>query len=138
MGCSVRLDGAEAVTRDRGNKQPVGGPTRTVVAAKQATRAVGLNHPWTLPRFDEQMAAAGQAGQRGRRVGDPGVEDVADPVAHGGAGGGEEQRAVVVLRYLLEYTPGEISRMLGLPRGTVNSRLRRGLDRLRDLIEVEA
>jgi RNA polymerase sigma-70 factor, ECF subfamily len=48
-----------------------------------------------------------------------------------------EQRAVVVLRYLLEYTPGEIGRMLELPRGTVNSRLRRGLDRLRDLIEGE-
>jgi len=48
-----------------------------------------------------------------------------------------EQRAVVVLRYLLEYTPGEIARMLALPRGTVNSRLRRGLDRLRELIEVE-
>jgi RNA polymerase sigma-70 factor (ECF subfamily) len=48
-----------------------------------------------------------------------------------------EQRAVVVLRYLLEYTPGEITRMLELPRGTVNSRLRRGLDRLRDLVEVE-
>jgi RNA polymerase sigma-70 factor (ECF subfamily) len=45
---------------------------------------------------------------------------------------------VVVLRYLLEYTPGEIARMLDLPRGTVNSRLRRGLDQLRDLIEVEA
>ena len=48
-----------------------------------------------------------------------------------------EQRAVIVLRYLLEYTPGEIARMLELPRGTVNSRLRRGLDQLRDLIEVE-
>ncbi len=48
-----------------------------------------------------------------------------------------EQRAVVVLRYLLEYTPGEIARMLELPRGTVNSRLRRGLDRLRDLVEAE-
>jgi RNA polymerase sigma-70 factor (ECF subfamily) len=48
-----------------------------------------------------------------------------------------EQRAVVVLRYLLKYTPGEIGRMLELPRGTVNSRLRRGLDRLRGLIEVE-
>lgn len=41
-----------------------------------------------------------------------------------------EQRAVVVLRYLLEYSPGEIARMLELPRGTVNSRLRRALDRL--------
>ena len=48
-----------------------------------------------------------------------------------------EQRAVVVLRHLLEYTPGEIARMLELPRGTVNSRLRRGLDQLRDLLEVE-
>ncbi|MDQ3891198.1 MAG: RNA polymerase sigma factor [Actinomycetota bacterium] len=41
-----------------------------------------------------------------------------------------DQRAVIVLRYLLEYTPGEIARLLGLPRGTVNSRLRRGLDEL--------
>jgi RNA polymerase sigma-70 factor (ECF subfamily) len=48
-----------------------------------------------------------------------------------------EQRAVVVLRHLLEYTPGEIARMLELPRGTVNSRLRRGLDRLREAAEVE-
>jgi RNA polymerase sigma-70 factor (ECF subfamily) len=48
-----------------------------------------------------------------------------------------EQRAVVVLRHLLEYTPGEIARMLELPRGTVNSRLRRGLDQLRGLIGVE-
>jgi RNA polymerase sigma-70 factor (ECF subfamily) len=41
-----------------------------------------------------------------------------------------EHRAVIVLRHLLEYTPGEIADLLGLPRGTVNSRLRRGLDEL--------
>jgi RNA polymerase sigma-70 factor, ECF subfamily len=41
-----------------------------------------------------------------------------------------ERRAVVVLRYLLDYTPGEIARVLEIPRGTVNSRLRRGLDTL--------
>jgi RNA polymerase sigma-70 factor (ECF subfamily) len=41
-----------------------------------------------------------------------------------------EQRGVIVLRYLLEYTPGEIAELLDLPRGTVNSRLRRGLDAL--------
>ncbi len=46
-----------------------------------------------------------------------------------------EQRAVIVLRYLLEYTPGEIAAMLDLPRGTVNSRLRRGLDALSDDFE---
>ena len=43
---------------------------------------------------------------------------------------GPEHRAVIVLRYLLDYTPGEIAELLDLPRGTVNSRLRRGLDRL--------
>ncbi len=80
-----------------------------------------------------------------RTVADP--ESQAEPEAPPDAVGSElmetlaqlppEQRAVVVLRYLLEYTPGEIARMLELPRGTVNSRLRRGLDRLRDLVEVE-
>ena len=43
---------------------------------------------------------------------------------------GPEHRAVVVLRHLLGYTPGEIAAMLELPRGTVNSRLRRALDAL--------
>jgi RNA polymerase sigma-70 factor (ECF subfamily) len=51
------------------------------------------------------------------------------------AGLDAEQRAVVVLRHLLGYTPGEIARMLDLPRGTVNSRLRRALDRLADTLE---
>ena len=41
-----------------------------------------------------------------------------------------EHRAVVVMRYFLEFTPGEIADALDLPRGTVNSRLRRGLDTL--------
>jgi RNA polymerase sigma-70 factor (ECF subfamily) len=41
-----------------------------------------------------------------------------------------EHRAVIVLRYVVEYTPGEIAEVLDLPRGTVNSRLRRGLDQL--------
>jgi RNA polymerase sigma-70 factor, ECF subfamily len=41
-----------------------------------------------------------------------------------------EHRAVIVMRYLLEFTPGEIADALDLPRGTVNSRIRRGLDAL--------
>ena len=45
-----------------------------------------------------------------------------------------EHRAVIVLRYLLEYTPGEIAEVLDLPRGTVNSRLRRGLDALKETL----
>ncbi len=46
-----------------------------------------------------------------------------------------EQRAVVVLRHLLDFTPSEIAQALDLPQGTVNSRLRRGLDDLQTLVE---
>lgn len=46
-----------------------------------------------------------------------------------------DHRVVVVLRHLLGYSPGEIAAILDLPRGTVNSRLRRALDQLRPLIE---
>jgi RNA polymerase sigma-70 factor (ECF subfamily) len=77
-----------------------------------------------------------------REVGDAGPETVAPSQPHGldddlVAGLAElapEQRAAVVLRYLLDYTPGEIARMLELPRGTVNSRIRRGLDRLAEAL----
>jgi RNA polymerase sigma-70 factor (ECF subfamily) len=47
-----------------------------------------------------------------------------------------DQRAVIVLRHLLGYTPGEIAGLLALPRGTVNSRLRRGLDVMRRGLEA--
>jgi RNA polymerase sigma-70 factor (ECF subfamily) len=46
-----------------------------------------------------------------------------------------DQRAVIVMRHLLGFTPGEIASALGLPRGTVNSRLRRGLDGLQEVVE---
>jgi RNA polymerase sigma-70 factor, ECF subfamily len=48
-----------------------------------------------------------------------------------------ESRAIVALRYLLDLTPGEIAAALGLPRGTVNSRMRRALDRLAELLPEE-
>jgi RNA polymerase sigma-70 factor (ECF subfamily) len=62
------------------------------------------------------------------------VSEISDALAKLSA----EHRAVVVLRYLLDYTPGEIGQMLDLPRGTINSRLRRALDRLSELWEEEA
>ena len=75
----------------------------------------------------------------------PGSEDFdtgdlgtfSEGVAAGLASLPPEQRAVIVLRYLLEYTPGEIADLLELPRGTVNSRLRRGLDRLEAIVDRE-
>jgi RNA polymerase sigma-70 factor (ECF subfamily) len=67
--------------------------------------------------------------------------DLGNPFSQGVAAGlaslKPEQRAVIVLRYLLEYSPGEIAEILDLPRGTVNSRLRRGLDRLETILDRE-
>jgi RNA polymerase sigma-70 factor (ECF subfamily) len=70
----------------------------------------------------------------------PGRSDEAPPTQPLVAALGElspEHRAVVVLRHLLEYSPREIARMLDLPRGTVNSRLRRGLNALADRLEID-
>jgi RNA polymerase sigma-70 factor (ECF subfamily) len=68
---------------------------------------------------------------------DPSAEPYSDDVVAALAQLDPERRALVVLRYLLEYTPGEIAKALDLPRGTVNSRLRRSLDSLRGALEVE-
>jgi RNA polymerase sigma-70 factor (ECF subfamily) len=75
-----------------------------------------------------------------REITDTGREPVTDEAQRAGVYSPEmlsalatlapDHRAVVVLRYVLEFTPGEIARALELPRGTVNSRLRRGLDTL--------
>ena len=60
----------------------------------------------------------------------PAERDEMEPLAAALADLSPEHRAVIVMRHLLDYTPGEIAEALGLPRGTVNSRLRRGLDEL--------
>ena len=64
----------------------------------------------------------------------PQSRDVSDELMAGLRALAPDHRAVVVLRYLLEYTPGEIAGLLDVPRGTVNSRLRRALDELRELL----
>jgi RNA polymerase sigma-70 factor (ECF subfamily) len=48
-----------------------------------------------------------------------------------------DQRAVVVLRHVAGYGTNEIARMLEIRRGTVGSRLRRGLDQLRSEMEED-
>jgi len=50
----------------------------------------------------------------------------------------EKLRVVVTCRYLLELGETETATVLGLPRGTVKSRLSRGLGRLRDHLEANA
>jgi RNA polymerase sigma-70 factor (ECF subfamily) len=68
---------------------------------------------------------------------EPPGRGLSEGIAGALAGLSPEHRAVVVLRYLLEYTPGEIASLLDLPRGTVNSRLRRALDALEARLEEE-
>jgi RNA polymerase sigma-70 factor, ECF subfamily len=45
----------------------------------------------------------------------------------------EQRRVVLMLRYGLGYPPSEIAEVLGLPPGTVHSRLARALEDLREL-----
>ncbi len=42
-----------------------------------------------------------------------------------------EQRAIVVLRYLLDWSEEDVAEALGIPKGTVKSRLNRALANLR-------
>ena len=49
-----------------------------------------------------------------------------------------EQRQVVTCRYLLDLDEAETVEVLGWPRGTVKSRLHRGLIRLRDVMDAES
>ena len=45
---------------------------------------------------------------------------------------GDDDRDVITARYFLDLSEAETAEMLGLPRGTVKSRLSRALGRLRD------
>ena len=49
----------------------------------------------------------------------------------------DEERDVIVLRFLLDLSEAETAAALGIPLGTAKSRLARGLERLRTRMEVE-
>ncbi len=48
-----------------------------------------------------------------------------------------EFRSVVVLRYLMQWSTAEVAEALGVPSGTVKSRLSRGLEQLRESLGHE-
>ena len=96
---------------------------------------IAVNRAIDFARARAARAEQGLAGMPEKP--DPGrPRQISDELTAALSGLVPEHRAVIVLRYVLDYTPGEIAQMLGLPRGTVNSRLRRGLDRLRPAIET--
>jgi RNA polymerase sigma-70 factor (ECF subfamily) len=96
--------------------------------ARALRREVGTGtagDAFLLDRDREPAAAAEPATTES-----PGTNPYSDDVLAALAALSPEHRAVVVMRHLLEYTPGEIAGLLDIPRGTVNSRLRRALDTL--------
>ena len=93
-------------------------------------RAIDVTRARSLRR--EVDAAAAEAAEALR---DPPSSPLSDELVSALGDLSPEHRAVVVLRYLFDYTPGEIAQALDMPRGTVNSRLRRALDRLGEVIE---
>ena len=104
-------------------KRPFGPWLRTIVArraidaarARAVRREVGAEPLTALPA---------------REV----AEGLADDVLCAVAALPDEQRIPIALRHLLGFTPGEIADLLDLPRGTINSRLRRGLDALSEAL----
>lgn len=91
---------------------------------------------WTRARSLRRELGDEQVGEQPAPTADR-TAPVSDDVVRALATLSPEHRAVVVLRFLLEYTPGEIAGVLELPRGTVNSRLRRALDALRECFDEE-
>src|SRR3954454_17478727 len=100
--------------------RPFGPWLRTIVARRaiDAARARALRREVDGSAVLDHVAAAADRGAP------------ADDLLAAIAALPDEQRIVVVLRHLLELTPAEIAGVVGVPRGTVNSRLRRGLDAL--------
>jgi RNA polymerase sigma-70 factor (ECF subfamily) len=49
-----------------------------------------------------------------------------------------DHRAILVLRYLLDMTLEQVADGLGIPEGTVHSRLKRAVDALRAALEADA
>jgi RNA polymerase sigma factor (sigma-70 family) len=67
------------------------------------------------------------------------IEGVADPaVARALAALPLDQRAVIVLRFHLDWSVDQIAEALGHPAGTVKSRLHRGLRRLETMLKESA
>jgi RNA polymerase sigma-70 factor (ECF subfamily) len=49
----------------------------------------------------------------------------------------DRQRSVIACRYLMDLSEEETAMVLGIPRGTVKSRLARGLSRLEESLSGE-
>ena len=92
---------------------------------------------WQMARFMRHDSAPASAVALPARGGEAAVEDAErrGRVRQALAALDDKHRAVVVLRFFDERSTRETAQLLGIPEGTVMSRLKRALERLRSLLQ---
>jgi RNA polymerase sigma-70 factor, ECF subfamily len=95
---------------------------------------------WLRARARRPEVSVEVAGPEGRERADAAEppEALSDELMRALAALDPDERALIVMRHLLGYRSSELGRMLGMPPGTVRTRLARALARVRELLEVEA
>jgi RNA polymerase sigma-70 factor, ECF subfamily len=93
-------------------------------------RAIDHTRARTLRGEVAEVAVAAAAPTGAQEIADPRLDELQGAIAELTP----EHRAVIAMRFVLDLTPGEIADALEIPRGTVNSRLRRALDHLAESI----
>ena len=88
-----------------------------------------VNRSLDLLRAERRLVGLEAAGDPGGELRDLAAED--RELLAAVAGLAPQRRVVLVLRYGFGYGPAEIAALLGIPVGTVHSRLARALDDLR-------
>jgi RNA polymerase sigma-70 factor, ECF subfamily len=123
----------EAIWRSAGAFTPGRGNARAWILAMAHHKSVDAVRRQRLraaePLSESHVDAADVVGQALERVLGAQVRAALASLA-------EAQRAVVVLAYYGGYTQQEIARRLGIPLGTVKTRMRDGLHRLRGQLRV--
>ncbi|MCP9486359.1 MAG: RNA polymerase sigma factor [Gaiellaceae bacterium MAG52_C11] len=90
-----------------------------------------VNRALNVRRSEAKRGQANAGPEQAAAAESGGLFDLAEAVARLP----DDRRVVVVLRYWLDFTPTEIATVLGLPVGTVHSRLGRALTDLRKGLE---
>ncbi|MHB8571971.1 MAG: RNA polymerase sigma factor [Candidatus Dormibacteria bacterium] len=98
------------------------GPWLLAIVANECRRHRRSHWWWRVERTDRVPERPVEAGSETERLMD--IRTAVRTLPH-------DQRVVVALRFSLDLSVDEIARTLGLPPGTVKSRLSRALDQLR-------
>ena len=92
---------------------------------------------WLRARARRPEVSVEVAGEVERAASAP-PEALSDDLMRALAALDPDERALIVMRHLLGYRSPELARMLGLPAGTVRTRLARALTRVRNQLEAES